>query len=257
MPLPRVLDQALRSPDRRSPSRQHRDQDADNSHGRGQSPVGCSPNPWRAREAGIDVAERTVSRLISKRRTAPSQSWRTFLANHARDLVSIDFSTVPTAGLRVFFVFVVLAQHRRRVVHFNVTEHPTAMWAAQQIVDAFPDDSVPSYLLRDRDSVSGGAFRQARTSIVRAGRGFGHHPDSRGRCLHQSLRPPGSLIGSTQFATLGRVLPSGCRRPTPKAPRRSWWPEGPRTAGRPASRLLQFAGITWRLARASAVVNRG
>src|SRR5438445_853028 len=81
---------------------------------------------------GIDVAERTVSRLMPKRCPAPSQTWRTFLTNHIRDLVSIDFFTVPTARLRVLFVFVVLAHHRRRVLHFNVTEHPTAAWTAQQ-----------------------------------------------------------------------------------------------------------------------------
>jgi transposase InsO family protein len=109
---------------------------------------------------GIDVAERTVSRLIPKRRPQPSQTWRTFLANHVRALVSIDFFTVPTARLRVLFVLVVLAHHRRRVVHFNVTEHPTAAWTAQQIVAAFPDDSAPAYLIRDRDTVYGDAFRK-------------------------------------------------------------------------------------------------
>jgi putative transposase len=108
---------------------------------------------------GINVAERTVSRLMPKRRTFPSQSWRTFLTNHVRDLISIDFFTVPTAHLRVLFVLVVLAHHRRRVVHFNVTEHPTAAWTAQQLVEAFPEDSAPSYLLRDRDRVYGHAFR--------------------------------------------------------------------------------------------------
>ena len=77
---------------------------------------------------GIDVAERTVSRLLPKRRSPPSQSWRTFLTNHVLDLVSIDFFTVPTARLRVLFVLVMLAHHRRRVVYFNVTEHPTAHW---------------------------------------------------------------------------------------------------------------------------------
>ncbi len=96
---------------------------------------------------------------MPKRRTPPSQTWRTFLANHVRDLVSLDFFTVPTARLRVLFVLVVLAHHRRHVVHFNVTEHPTAHWTAQQIVDAFPDDSAPSYLLRDRDQVYGRQFR--------------------------------------------------------------------------------------------------
>ena len=108
---------------------------------------------------GIEVAERTVSRLMPRRRPQPSQTWRTFLDNHVRDLVSIDFFTVPTARLRVLFVLVVLAHHRRRVVHFNVTEHPTAVWTAQQIVDAFPDDSAPAYLLRDRDQVYGQHFR--------------------------------------------------------------------------------------------------
>src|SRR2546428_502480 len=77
---------------------------------------------------GIEVAERTVSRLMPKRSTAPSQTWRTFLDNHARDLVSIDFFTVPTARLRVLCVFIVLSHERRRVVHFNVTEHPKAAW---------------------------------------------------------------------------------------------------------------------------------
>ncbi len=109
---------------------------------------------------GIDVAERTVSRLLAKRRSPPSQTWRTFLINHVRDLVSIDFFTVPTAHLHVLFVLVVLAHHRRRVLHFNVTEHPTAAWTAQQIVHTFPDDSAPSHLLRDRDSVYGHIFRQ-------------------------------------------------------------------------------------------------
>src|SRR5947209_7870603 len=65
---------------------------------------------------GIDVAERTVSRLMPKRRPLPSQTWRTFLDNHVRGLVSLDFFTVPTARLRVLFVLVVLAHHRRRIL---------------------------------------------------------------------------------------------------------------------------------------------
>ena len=109
---------------------------------------------------GLDVAERTVSRLMPKRRLPPSQTWRTFLANHVRDLVSIDFFVVPSARLRVLFVLVVLAHYRRRVLHFNVTEHPTAAWTTQQLVDAFPEDGAPPYLLRDRDSIYGHPFRQ-------------------------------------------------------------------------------------------------
>jgi hypothetical protein len=108
---------------------------------------------------GLNVAERTVSRLMPKRRPRPSQTWRTFLRNHVPDLVALDFFTVPTAGLRVLFVLVVLAHHRRSVVHSNVTEHPTARWTAQQVVTAFPDDSAPRYLLRDRDQTYGDRFR--------------------------------------------------------------------------------------------------
>ena len=127
----------------------------------------ATENPlWRAPrihgellKLGIAIAERTVSRLMPKHRPRPSQTWRTFLANLVLGLVSIDFFTVPTARLRVLFVLLVLTHHRRRVAHFNVTEHPTTHWTAQQIVNAFPDDCAPAYLLRDRDQVSGQQFR--------------------------------------------------------------------------------------------------
>src|SRR5260370_36490624 len=109
---------------------------------------------------GIDVTERTVSMLMPNRRTPQSQTWRTCLPNHVREVIAIDFFTVPTTQLRVLFVLVVLAHHRRRVLHFTVTEHPTAAWTAQHIVDIFPDDSAPSYLLRDRDKVYGDSFRR-------------------------------------------------------------------------------------------------
>jgi transposase InsO family protein len=109
---------------------------------------------------GIEISERTVSRLIPKDRKPPSQTWRAFLNNHIQELVSIDFFTVPTVKFRVLFVFVLLSHHRRRVVHFNVTEHPTALWTAQQIVEAFPEDTGPRYLLRDRDKIYGGDFRR-------------------------------------------------------------------------------------------------
>jgi hypothetical protein len=106
----------------------------------------------------IQVSERTVSRLMPKRSTEPSQTWRTFLDNHVRDLVSIDFFTVPTARLRVLFVFIVLSHERRRVIHFNVTELRTADWTARQIVEAFPEDLAPRYLIRDRDGIYGHVF---------------------------------------------------------------------------------------------------
>jgi putative transposase len=87
----------------------------------------------------------------------PSQTWRTFLENHVADLVSVDFFVVPTATFRLLYVFVVLLHHRRRVVHFNV---PTAAWTAQQVVEAFPHDSAPRFLVRDRDGIYGRQFRQ-------------------------------------------------------------------------------------------------
>jgi hypothetical protein len=97
---------------------------------------------------GIAISERTVSRLIPKNRKPPSQTWRAFLNNHVQDLVSVDFFTVPTVSFRVLFVFVVLAHHRRRIVQFNVTEHPTAGWTGQQMIEAFPEDTAPRYLLQ-------------------------------------------------------------------------------------------------------------
>jgi putative transposase len=114
---------------------------------------------------GVDVSERTVSRLLRARPRPPSQTWRTFLTNHLAATVSMDFFTVPTVTGRVLFVLVLLSQQRRRIVHFNIAEHPTAPWAAQQVVEAFPDDTTPQWLLRDRDSIYGDAFRRRVASM--------------------------------------------------------------------------------------------
>ena len=94
------------------------------------------------------------------RRKPPSQTWRTFLENHVKTMVSVDFFTVPTIRFQVLYVFLVLAHDRRRIVHFNVTAHPTAEWTAQQLREAFPFDQIPRYLLRDRDGIFGGEFRK-------------------------------------------------------------------------------------------------
>jgi putative transposase len=110
---------------------------------------------------GIEISERTVSNLLPRRdANPPSQTWRTFLKNHVTNMASIDFFTVPTATFRILFVLVVLRHSRRQVVHFNVTTNPSAMWTAQQIVNAFPWDTAPKYLLRDRDSTYGTYFRR-------------------------------------------------------------------------------------------------
>jgi putative transposase len=102
---------------------------------------------------GIEVAESTVAKYRNKVAKPPSQTWKTFLENHVGQLVSIDFFTVPTVRFRVLYCFLVLLHDRRRAVHFNVTEHPIAAWTAQQIIETFPEDTVPRFLLRDRDSI--------------------------------------------------------------------------------------------------------
>jgi putative transposase len=112
------------------------------------------------RKLEIDVAKSTVGKYRVGPRTPPSPTWKAFLHNHVRDIVSMDFFVVPTVAYKVLFVLVILAHERRRIVHVNVTEHPTAAWTAQQVVNAFPWDDVPRYFLRDRDCVYGGSFRQ-------------------------------------------------------------------------------------------------
>src|SRR5438128_10689668 len=101
-------------------------------------------------------------------RRPPSQAWRTFLKNHAKDLIALDFFTVPTATFRVLFVLVMLTHSRRRLVHFNVTEHPTAEWTARQLLEACGLEEAPRHLIRDRDHVYGERFsRQAKTLEIR------------------------------------------------------------------------------------------
>jgi putative transposase len=108
---------------------------------------------------GIRVSEATVSKYLPCRRKPPSQTWRSFLENHVDTLVSVDFFTVPTVFFHVLFVFVVLAHDRRRLLSINVTSNPSAAWTANQIVQAFPWESAPRYLLRDRDRIYGKRFR--------------------------------------------------------------------------------------------------
>ena len=120
----------------------------------------AAANPlWRAPRVhgelqmlGIAISERTVSRILRRLRRPPNQRWRTFLHNHIGQMVSTDFFTVPTITMRVLFVFIVLEHDRRKVLHFNVTEHPTGAWTAQQIVEAFANREAAQYLIRDRDS---------------------------------------------------------------------------------------------------------
>ena len=107
---------------------------------------------------GYEVAGLTVAKYMHRPSPRPSPTWRAFLTAHARELVAIDFFVVPTLTFRLLFAFVVLRHHRRELVHFNVTDHPTAAWTVRQLVEAFPDDTAPPYLLRDRDGVYGEEF---------------------------------------------------------------------------------------------------
>jgi len=117
-------------------------------------------SPPSCRLLGIDIGESSVTKYMLRCRKAPSPTWRTFLDNHVSQLVSIDFFTVPTIRFQVLYVFLVLAHDRRRILHFNVTPHPTALWTGQQLRNAFPFQQFPRYLPRDRDAIFGQDFRK-------------------------------------------------------------------------------------------------
>jgi len=101
-----------------------------------------------------------VEKYCDRPRKPCSPTWRAFLDNPVTDLVSIDLFVVLTVRFKLLFILLVLAHDRRKLVHFNVTENPIAQWTAQQIVEAFPWDSAPKYLLRDRDPIYGNVFRR-------------------------------------------------------------------------------------------------
>jgi putative transposase len=107
---------------------------------------------------GYAVAQLTVAKYMYRTSPRPSTTWRVFLTAHARDIVAVDFFLVPTLTFRLLFVFVMLRHERRELLYLNVTDHPSAVWTAQQIIEAFPDDSAPRFLLRDRDAIYGEEF---------------------------------------------------------------------------------------------------
>ncbi len=127
----------------------------------------CRENPlWGAPrihgellKLGFDVAQSTVSKYMIRHPKPPSQSWKTFLRNQADGITATDFFVVPTIRFQLLFVFIVIAHARRRLIHFAVTTNPTAEWTARQIVEAFPWDTAPRYLIRDNDKIYGLAFQ--------------------------------------------------------------------------------------------------
>jgi putative transposase len=118
------------------------------------------------RKLGIEIAQATVAKYLARYgRKAPSQTWRSFLSNHVFQIASVDFLTVPTPTFRVLFVFVVLSHDRRRIVHLTVTAHPTAAWTARRIREAWPWDTAPRFVIRDRDTIYGSDRPRAAQSM--------------------------------------------------------------------------------------------
>ena len=109
---------------------------------------------------GLKVAKSTVEQYMIRNGKPPSQSWKIFIDNHIKDIAAVDFFTVSTVTFRILYCFVVLRLDRRCVVHFNVTTNPTARWTAQQLVEAFPYDQTPRFLIRDRHGTYGHVVRE-------------------------------------------------------------------------------------------------
>ncbi len=148
---------------------------------------------------GLTASRATIQKYRSKSKGKPSQGWKTFLKNHKGSIAAMDFFVVPTVTFRLLYVLIVINHERRKVVHFNITDSPSAAWTAQQIINAFPYDTAPKYLLRDRDSICGSIFKHR----------------VKGMGIQQKLTAPRSprqnpfaerLIGSIRRECLDRVI---------------------------------------------------
>ena len=137
-----------------------RSSQADHRDGRNECRLGCSSNPWELLEQGIKISEITVSRYMPKfpPLAGYGQRWATFLRDHLHEALALDFAVVPAATLGIVYVFFVLGLERRRVLHFNVTRHPTAERTAQQVVEACPFDLPGRLLILDNDKIYGTRF---------------------------------------------------------------------------------------------------
>jgi transposase InsO family protein len=138
---------------------------------------------------GIEVAQSTVAKYMAKSGRGRSQTWKTFLHNHAAGIAAMDFLIVPTVGFKLLFVLVILRHQRRRLISLTVTTNPTAEWIARQITDAFPWNEAPDYLIRDRDASYGHAVTRRLSAM-----GIRDHPMAP-RSPWQN-GPAESLIGS-------------------------------------------------------------
>ena len=148
---------------------------------------------------GFEVAQSTVSKYMSRGGRPPSQSWKTFLRNHAEAIAAIDMCVVPTVSFDCLFAFLVLSHGRRQLLWFEVTRHPTAEWLARQITEAFPWASAPGYLVRDNDRVYGHVF----TARVRA-MGIRDRPISPGSPWQNGIAE--RLIGTLRRECLDQIF---------------------------------------------------
>src|ERR1700676_901527 len=109
---------------------------------------------------GVEISQATVAKYMVRRLGKPSPTWRSFLCNQVAGIAAIDIFVVASASFRLLYVMIILAHDRRKIVRFDVTRNPTAGWLARQVTDAFPWDTLPRYLLRDRDVSYGESFRR-------------------------------------------------------------------------------------------------
>jgi putative transposase len=120
----------------------------------------CGSDGIFSRDIGIEISQATVAKYMVRRRGRPSPTWRSFLRNQAAGIAAIDMFVVASASFRLLYVMVILAHDRRKIVRFDVTRNPTAGWLSRQVTEAFPWDTAPRYLLRDRDASYGRDFRK-------------------------------------------------------------------------------------------------
>lgn len=109
---------------------------------------------------GIRIGQTAVAKYMVRHPRPPSPSWRTFLGNHMDAIAAVDTFIVVSATFRMLYVLIVLRHDRRKIIHFDVTQNPTQVWLARQVTEAFPWDTAPRYLLRDRDASYGRSFRE-------------------------------------------------------------------------------------------------
>src|SRR6266404_3660432 len=151
---------------------------------------------------GIEVAQSTVAKYMARRGRGRSQTWKTFLHNHAAGIAAMDFLVVPTVGFKLLFVLVILRHQRRRLISLTVTTNPTAEWIARQITDAFPWNEAPDYLIRDRDAAYGHAVTRRLTAM-----GIRDHPTA-ARSPWQNGHAE-RLIGSIRRECLNHIVVFG------------------------------------------------